>query len=403
MAKKKDLMLSPNTELIEASGIGNLMDQIRPEWQAKNLIKRVGRLVPIDPSSACQRLFNASIHDLKKKIIIAGLDIAQEAAKQHKLPLLSKSEDIEDYSVMRVIDLSYRIGLLSRPEWRRLLRVYDIRKDLEHEDDEYEAGVEDCIYIFKTCIDVVLSKDPVHLIKLTDIKEIVEKPSPSAITDTVIEDFRHAPKPRQHEIYKFLVGVSLDPKQPDIIRHNCYNTICRLRDFIRDDVLTEMAREMVERIRRRVPELAEIRVASAAGILPYLKKAQIRDFYQDYINLMKKESFHWKSHRSHGELLRNLEEIGGLAYCPDELLDEFLEWLILCYIGEPGGYGMGINRRVFYSNIGAPISLNILKNTEIEIGKRVKKLTKSSRQIKLACTDAHVARRFESILDALDS
>ena len=403
MTKKKALILSPNTELIEASGIGNIMDQIRPEWQAKNLIKRVERLIPVDPSSACQRLFNASIHDLKKKIIIAGLDIAQEAAKQNKLPPLSRSEDIEGYSVMMVINLSYRMGLLSRPEWRRLLRVYDIRKDLEHEDDEYEAGVEDCIYIFKTCIDVVLSKDPVHLIKLTDVKEIVEKPSPSAITDAVIEDFKHAPKPRQHEIYKFLIGASLNPKQPDIVRQNCYNTLCRLRNFTRDGVLTDTAREMVERIRRRVPELTEMFVASAAGILPYLKKAQIRDFYQSYIDLMNQKSFHWKSHKSHGELLRNLEEIGGLDYCPNELLDEFLEWLILCYIGEPGGYGMGINRRVFYSNIGAPISLRILKNTEVKIGRRVEKLIKSSRQIKAACTDEHVARRFESILDALDS
>lgn len=54
--------------------------------------------------------------------------------------------------------LSYRIELLSCPEWRRILRAYDIRKDLEHED---EAEVQDCVYIFKTCVDVVLSKDSV--------------------------------------------------------------------------------------------------------------------------------------------------------------------------------------------------------------------------------------------------
>ena len=28
--------------------------------------------------------------------------------------------------------------------------------------------------------------------------------------------------------------------------------------------------------------------------------------------------------------------------------------MVKCYIGEPGGYGMGVNRPVFYSNVGAP-------------------------------------------------
>jgi hypothetical protein len=28
--------------------------------------------------------------------------------------------------------------------------------------------------------------------------------------------------------------------------------------------------------------------------------------------------------------------------------------MVKCYIGEPGGYGMGINRSVFYSNVAAP-------------------------------------------------
>ena len=164
MSKNSLVVINPSSELIEASGVGSLMARIRPHWKAKQLVQRVERLLTTDPSSACQRLFNASIHDLREKVVVAGLDLAAEAAKQHKLPPVTKAEDIEEYSVLRIIDLSYRMGLLSRPEYKRLLRAYDIRKDLEHEDDEYEAGIEDCVYIFATCIDVVLSKDPLHLI-----------------------------------------------------------------------------------------------------------------------------------------------------------------------------------------------------------------------------------------------
>ena len=224
------------------------------------------------------------------------------------------------------------MGLLSRPEWRRILRAYDIRKDLEHEDDEYEAEVQDCVYIFKTCVDVVLSKDPVQLIQLTDIKEIVEKPSPITLSNSVIDEYGHAPDPRQMEIYKFLIGYSLDATKPDIVRQNCYNALVSLREITRRNVLISVAREMVERIGRKLPDPVQMRVAFASGILSYLKKAQISEFYGDYLQQMNRISHRWSSHASHGDLLRNLEEIGGLDHCPDKFVQEYIEWLSLCVL-----------------------------------------------------------------------
>lgn len=136
--------------------------QNKATMESEKFNSKSPRLLPINPSSVCQRIFNAAIHDLKEKIIIAGLDIAIEVAKNYKLPPIKTEEDIiENYSTKNIITLSYRMSLLSRADWRRISRVYDIRKDLEHEDDQYEAGVEDVVYIFKTGIDVVLSKDPV--------------------------------------------------------------------------------------------------------------------------------------------------------------------------------------------------------------------------------------------------
>lgn len=97
-------------------------------------------------------------------MVIAGLDIATEAAKQYKLPPVAGIEDIENYPTSKLNDLAYRMWILSRPDWRRLARCYEIRRELKHEDNEYEAGVEDCVYIFQTCISVVLSQVPIHAI-----------------------------------------------------------------------------------------------------------------------------------------------------------------------------------------------------------------------------------------------
>ncbi|MCW2957193.1 MAG: hypothetical protein JWO69_2062 [Thermoleophilia bacterium] len=101
----------PSAELIKASEAPFMLGKVRPAWQARSLIERVKKLLDVDPSSACQRLLNAAIHDLREKVSIAGLDIAAEAARQNGLPPVSKSEDVENYPTAKLIDLAYRIGL----------------------------------------------------------------------------------------------------------------------------------------------------------------------------------------------------------------------------------------------------------------------------------------------------
>src|SRR5581483_10415552 len=185
--------------------VAGLMDRIRPEWQAKSLIERVQRLLHTDPSSACQRLLNAAVHDLREKVVIAGLDIAEQAARQAKLPPVARAEDVENYPIDKLLDLVFHMGIFTHPEWRRMKRCYEIRRDLEHEDDQYEAGVEDCVYIFATCIDVVLSKDPVQVLKVTEVKEVVESPDSYVPTQEIYDDYARAPAPRQLEIVEYLV------------------------------------------------------------------------------------------------------------------------------------------------------------------------------------------------------
>ncbi len=399
MAKSGLVVINPNTELVEAAGVSAWMQRIRPHWKGKQLVQRVERLLTTDPSSACQRIFNASIHDLREKVVVAGIDLAAEAAKQHRLPPITKPEDIEDYSTLRLIDLTYRMGILSRPEYKRLMRAYDIRKDLEHEDDEYEAGIEDCVYIFATCIDVVLSKDPLHLIKLTDVKQIVEQPAAATLNESLIEEYKHAPQPRQHEIFRFLVSTALNKAQPDIVQQNSYNALYTLREHTHTQVLLDSSKDLVEQIGKKAPDLRVARVAIAAGLFPYLRKAQVKELFSAYLAHMKQVGHHWKKNAEHGELLRNLQELGGLQHVPEELLEDYLEWLVLCYVGEPGGYGAGFARKVFYSNIAAPLVKEILKQANRQLVPALNSLRKSAR-VKAALNDENVSRRFESLVDA---
>ncbi|HHT9137706.1 MAG TPA: hypothetical protein ACFYEK_10760 [Candidatus Wunengus sp. YC60] len=238
----------PTVSLVQESEVPGLLDKIRPAWQAKDLIVRVKRLIAVDPSSACQRLFNAAIHDLREKVVIAGIDIAKEAAKQNGLPQIDKPVHIEEYPTAKLIDLAYHMGLLSRAEWRRVSRCYEIRRDLEHEDDEYEAGVEDCVYIFKTCIETILQRDPIHLLRVTDVKELIEKPGVVFPADSLLTDYEHAPQPRQEEICKFLVSIALDTKQSEIVRQNAYTFLVHFQPRTQNPVKLRLAQHVQERV-----------------------------------------------------------------------------------------------------------------------------------------------------------
>jgi len=322
------------------------------------------------------------------------------------LPPVDNSEDIlRNYSTSNIIELSYRMGLLSRPDWRKITRVYDIRRDLEHEDDEYEAGLEDVIYIFKTSIEVVLSKDPIDLIRVGEIKEIVEEPKTiTALDNTVVEDYKGAPKKRQEEIYKYLVFSSLDDERPDIVRQNCYNSLSSLQNHTQKEVILEVAKEFKEKIGRKPPSVTEMRIAHSAGILPYLKRATRQDFFKKFLRNMEETGFHWKSHKKHGLLLRNLKEIGGLKHVPENILKNYIEWLILCYIGERGGYGpIGKTRKVFYSNTGAPLSKEIIKDYRENLNPEdFAEIKEESPEIQLNTDYKYVQRRFEELVDLVE-
>ncbi|KXF90355.1 hypothetical protein AT574_12295 [Phaeobacter inhibens] len=385
-----------------SSGVPGMMQKIRPQWQAKSLIQRVNRLLAVDPSSACQRLFNAAIHDLREKIVIAGSDIAKEAAEQFKLPPIRKDEDIEDYPTAKLIDLAYRMGLLTRPEWRRVCRSYEIRRDLEHEDDEYEAGIEDCVYIFSTCIDVILSADPVNLLKIVDVKEIVEQAAQVSAGEELLSDFERAPQPRQLEILKFLVSIALDKKQSDIIQQNAFTFLNSLRVRSANPVLVNVASEFQSRIGRSGLDERHARVATACGAMPYLKQSARRELFAAYFARLSEVGTNWGEYEQHGDLLRKFRELGGFAACPEPPKKEILKWMVLTFIGTRGGRtSYGNIRHVFYSNTAAPLISDIF-GEEAAVIKEPLLALRGDEKIAARIENQHIARRFEQLVDLVE-
>lgn len=398
----KEIAIHPNAELIESSGINSLLENIRPHWQGKRLIERVVLLLRSDPSSACQRILNAAIQDLREKIIVAGIDIAKEAASLNRLSPINKAEDVELYSTSNVIDLSHYIGLLTRAEWRRLSRCYEIRRDLEHEDDEYEAGVEDCVYIFKTAIDVVLSKDPIKVISVTDISQQIESPDPIMLSSDYLADYQHAPKQRQIEIIKMLVGKYLNADSLEIVKNNSIICLKSLNDLTIDQTKVELGAMYQKKLGRNRLSEAQVFVMNSIGLLPYFNTTVKDDYYSYLLNLFDMTGYHWQKWNIHSELIQKLLDSGELKYMSPEIADGFIIWMFKCYLGEPGRYGAGYARSVFFSNTGAPLCCKIIKNNAEIVRKRFQHNEEMVREIQRNIASQDIQRRYDELIDVIE-
>ena len=340
---------------------------------------------------------------MREKVIIAGIDIADQVAKDNKLPPVSSDEIVlENYATSKLIDLAYKMGLLTRPEWKKIGRVYEIRRDLEHEDDEYEADMADCMYIFKACIDIILSKDPIRPIRVTEIKDIVESPEVRMLEISVIKDYERAPYKRQDEIYKYLLSNALNANNPEITIENCISTLNSLRDITNNKVLLNNATNIISKLGRRTPTYNEVRVYYVAGIISYFRRDTLIQFFNSFSDKLNFIGNSWKENNKHENILLELKEIGGLKHCPKECINPILTWLILCYIGESGGYGQyGGDRDVFYSNVGAPLSYKIINISKKYLGvDSILNARKNSSIIVVRCRSSkHVERRYQDIID----
>jgi hypothetical protein len=216
----------------------------------------------------------------------------------------------------------------------------------------------------------------------------------------LLEDYKNAPDPRQLEILKFLIATALKSENPDIVRQNAYAMLLHLQPVTRNPAKLELAKHMQEKVGRHGLTLILFKVSNAAGVLAYLKDSSRRDFFAGYLHRLTAIGGGWRAFARHREPLEELEDVGGLTHCPDEVAHGLLGWMVLCYVGTEGGRtSYGHVRPVFYSDTAAPIIERLVGAG----GGRVLGMLKAlhdDREVKLRLTSCKdVAARYEDLLD----
>ena len=210
-----------------------------------------------------------------------------------------------------------------------------------------------------------------------------------------------APAVRQTEIYKFLISTALNDKHPDIVRQNCYISLGILSSLTKDQVKIEVSRLYSDKVKRKGLDVFTARVSYAAGILPYFKKSILKTFFSSYLEHMKSIGYDFRSNDKHGNLLREFREIGGLECCHDHVLPGMIEWLCQCYIGERSFGRYSESRKVFYSNIGAQLSKEILMDSKNKVAHLIEGIITKSKEIKRDCNWKYCQRRAQDLIDAI--
>ena len=147
------------------------------------------------------------------------------------------------------------------------------------------------------------------------------------------------------------------------------------------------------------PTRVIIRVAYAAGVVPYLERKHLEDYFIDVLKIMEQTGSRWTAHVTHGALLRSFKDVGGLQFVPDGVRDEILKWLVRTYLGEPGGTTSWRNvHHVFYSDTAAPLIREIISDAKDLIRKSLRQLAKD-KDVRRTCSTTHIERRLEALLD----
>jgi len=95
--------------------------------------------------------------------------------------------------------------------------------------------------------------------------------------------------------------------------------------------------------------------------MPYLRQSSRKELFTAYIQRLEEVGTNWNAYEKHGDVIRRFSEIGGFASCPKPPVIDILKWMVLTYIGTPGGRtSYGNIRYVFYSNTAAPLIKEIL-------------------------------------------
>ena len=244
-----------------------------------------------------------------------------------------------------------------------------------------------------------MSRDPIHLLRVSEVKDLVEQPKPATPSPSLLQDYEHAPPPRQEAILKFLASLAIDTEKSELIRQNAFSFLSALAGLTQNSVKLLLAEHLQDRISRSAPSRLLIRVAFASCVMPYLKQSHLSDYFTALKDHMFNVGYHWRANGLHGELLRSFKDVGGLVYCPPTPRKSILKWLVLAYIGDSGGLtSYGHVRHVFYSNTAEPIIEELLSEIGSDAVTDFRALN-AEPEIKDRLTNQHIARRYETLLD----
>src|SRR5205823_3780637 len=131
-------------------------------------------------------------------------------------------------------------------------------------------------------------QEPVELARVQDIKDLVEAPEHVTPSLPIIRDFERTPEPRQKAIIEYLIQVALDPSKPDLTRQNSVEMLRAVEPTILNSVKIAMGSILDQRAKRRPFDLAQMKVAAAGGITPYLKQRQVAAFFEEFSGRLQK-------------------------------------------------------------------------------------------------------------------
>lgn len=372
--------------------------KLREPWRSSRLIERVERLVLVDHSCACQKLFNTAIWDIKDKLGDWGEDFVYKIAHSPRNTNRGIENTIEGLSTTELLNLSYKSKLLKFEQWEMMTECYQIRCKLEHEDKRFEVNSLETEKFFNVCINEVLNVEKIEIETIDQFEYLYDTSRIAVPSKVLIDSFAEWSKSKRERTIMFLLDLATDSSISVSVRHNSRTSLMFLRTHLTDDLKKAIANRYSDpNIQHIDSDLLE--TLRCIDVLRLIDRSSNSKFFESVYVAMNEVGEEWYKGIKQVEVLQSFTELGSLDECPNRHKVNIFNWLALTFIGQDSGNTAYVSdRNVYFDKDASSFIQRLIREAHFISDRMINDLLLDE-IISVRIENSFIAARFERFIE----
>ncbi len=293
--------------------------------------------------------WNAVILTLRKKVMNLGMSLVGQTLNKK-----FEEKDLKDLKDIELLDLCYKLELLSEEGYYFLNQCRDIRNNFSVAHPSI-ADIDDreLITFISRCCKYGITEDyKCKGIKLHELINFIEIPDLDVEQiSSIVDSFKNTFEAQRQLLIPMLYSKYCDINSSQVARNNCLSISLKLKDFFNEkiiSVLLERHREYCIKDKRTKGNASTF-YFEKMNMLQYLTESEQHSIYFNACRNLYNAHNGWDNFYNEIPFAERLFEISKDVKRPVTIMEEYVYTIVLCYVGNP--YGVSEGAIEYYKNM----------------------------------------------------